>query len=259
MVSGGGSTGSNDASLNYNAPNTFQFQSAVPGVSLAGGVQSSSAAFWLQVRSSNANGLNYGLLLNPLGGNVGIGTTNPATTLHVNGVITAASLAGPTGSGLTLITGAAYRVAIDVSGNVGIGTQTPQCLFHVGVGTVTAAPTVNTRFMVSDNVAGIVDAFICNYNSATVGQGCRIFMAPWNGFTSGQIPYLSCVCDNIGGVLGSAWVIGGFSQTLGGVELLRLNSQGQLKMPYMPTTNPGAGTKLLWCDTTDSNRVKFAV
>jgi len=33
----------------------------------------------------------------------------------------------------------------------------------------------------------------------------------------------------------------------------------QVQIDNLPTSNPGAGTKRLWVDTTDSNRVKFAV
>lgn len=36
-----------------------------------------------------------------------------------------------------------------------------------------------------------------------------------------------------------------------------LNVNGLYKMPSLRTTDPGAGSKQLWCDTTDLNRVKF--
>lgn len=34
--------------------------------------------------------------------------------------------------------------------------------------------------------------------------------------------------------------------------------RGQLKLPELPSANPGAGTKKLWYDPADGNRVKFA-
>jgi len=40
---------------------------------------------WLQSTRADNLSLNYNLLLNPNGGNVGIGTTSPAATLHING------------------------------------------------------------------------------------------------------------------------------------------------------------------------------
>lgn len=47
------------------------------------GLSSTSTYAWLQARSKSAYGSTYNLALNPNGGNVGIGTTNPATTLTV--------------------------------------------------------------------------------------------------------------------------------------------------------------------------------
>ena len=47
------------------------------------GLSSSSTYSWLQARSKSAYGTTYNLALNPIGGNVGIGTTSPAAKLHV--------------------------------------------------------------------------------------------------------------------------------------------------------------------------------
>ena len=58
------------------------------------GVSSSSTYSWMQARDRTAYGTFYNLLLNPNGGNVGIGTTAPTTKLFVNGDITANSIAG---------------------------------------------------------------------------------------------------------------------------------------------------------------------
>ncbi|MGV1012654.1 MAG: tail fiber domain-containing protein [Flavobacterium sp.] len=49
------------------------------------GLSSSSTYSWLQARSKSAYGTNYNLALNPNGGNVGIGTTNPTAKLNVSG------------------------------------------------------------------------------------------------------------------------------------------------------------------------------
>ena len=74
------------------------------------------------------------------GGNVGIGTTSPATTLQVNGLISANQGAGngytfvgdldtsierPAQNTITLITAGNERMRITSAGNVGIGTTSP--------------------------------------------------------------------------------------------------------------------------------------
>lgn len=60
------------------------------------GLSSSSTYAWIQARdkSSYIIANSYNLLLNPNGGNVGIGTTTPSTKLYVNGDITANSVSG---------------------------------------------------------------------------------------------------------------------------------------------------------------------
>ncbi len=49
------------------------------------GLSSSSTYAWLQARSKSAYGTTYNLVLNPIGGNVGIGTTNPTAKLNLVG------------------------------------------------------------------------------------------------------------------------------------------------------------------------------
>lgn len=56
------------------------------GVSGTGTVHS-----WLQARDRNSPATFYALVLNPLGGNIGIGTTTPAAFLHVSGANTTAN------------------------------------------------------------------------------------------------------------------------------------------------------------------------
>jgi hypothetical protein len=58
------------------------------------GLSSSSTFSWLQARDKAGYNTYYNLVLNPNGGNVGIGTTAPTTKLYVNGDITANSIAG---------------------------------------------------------------------------------------------------------------------------------------------------------------------
>lgn len=147
-----------DASLTYGATAGYIFNSAA--LDLAMGVQSTSPyAFWMQVRST-ANTA-FPIALNPLGGNVGIGTTNPGTKLHIedgdvlisnnrwyygrNSSGTLIRLAGIDGSNnvyLGAIDNAGGKVVIreDASdvitltgGSVGIGTSSPDAKLEVQV------------------------------------------------------------------------------------------------------------------------------
>lgn len=54
----------------------------------SGWATSPNLYWWFQARNNlGANNTAYPIIFNPLGGNVGIGVTNPSTTLQVNGVI----------------------------------------------------------------------------------------------------------------------------------------------------------------------------
>jgi len=105
-------------------------------------------ATWLQSTDMRDLALKYSLLLNPNGGNVGIGTTSPIARFHVNTgtnqnlwVRDAGGLditsANDAGSAFALLNINTSTLAINAGsgGNVGIGTTSPQGKLHIRAGT----------------------------------------------------------------------------------------------------------------------------
>jgi hypothetical protein len=103
------------------------------------GAMNANGDYYLQVSNSNGTATNYDLLLNPYGGNVGIGTSSSAYKLQVNGSGTVARFtdgtshmdfyAGSnlneiaTASPLLLSVGGSERMRIDSSGEFTLGNS----------------------------------------------------------------------------------------------------------------------------------------
>jgi hypothetical protein len=157
-----------DPSLTYTDPATAEITAGAGGVALTmsyyGG---GSNSFWLQTRNNAASGYSYPLVFNPLGGNVGIGTTDPIQLLNVGATDRASNTfirigtdgshsqgvefhrQGSQSATLGMVANklqysinpaafddsslnAAAKFTIDTSGNVGIGTTSPLGSFSLG-------------------------------------------------------------------------------------------------------------------------------
>lgn len=175
------------------------------------GVDNGTANGWIQ--STDQSGLNsyYGLLLNPRGGNVGIGTTSPVsisgyTTFDVRGTNGSLLYMGTTStSSLRLIgegtdayidnltsggallfrtNNATERMRITSGGNVGIGTTSPGSLLEVAgsapaitINRTSGTSTATVNFNAGSNFGSIIG------NSATGEQRYSIGpSAGWGGF-----------------------------------------------------------------------------
>ncbi len=103
----------------------LRIQAASGGnVTLDMGNGGSSSGAWLQVTNRTDLSLAYSLLLNPNGGNVGVGTTNPGTKLDVSGTLrntlaTTHSLLGGGGEVLVMADNAGNLYATSTAGFIG--------------------------------------------------------------------------------------------------------------------------------------------
>ena len=140
---------------------------------------------WVQSRNWQADSLPYPLCLNPLGGNVGIGTTSPEEALHIKGTAPIIKLTdtntnlssllyGDTGMGSLIFvadsTGGGTnqfisfrtqgtsitdeKLRITDSGNVGIGTSAPSEKLHISAGKLLVAAYDIPIAVGDDSVAG---------------------------------------------------------------------------------------------------------
>jgi hypothetical protein len=132
-------------SLSSSANATVEFASTVTTALDIGNDSASPFEVWMQTKRFTNDGTSWPLSLNPLGGNVGIGTTNPQNPLVVRtgtnqnfAVTSPISMAN--GIGLTAYNDAInanvdmefHASAFDFSeGNVGIGTASPVTPLHV--------------------------------------------------------------------------------------------------------------------------------
>lgn len=103
----------------------LRIQAASGGnVTLDMGNGGSSSGAWLQVTNRTDLSLAYSLLLNPNGGNVGVGTTNPGTKLDVSGTLrntlaTTHSLLGGGGDVLVMADNSGNLYATSTAGFIG--------------------------------------------------------------------------------------------------------------------------------------------
>ncbi len=108
----------------------FRIQGAAGGNGLDFGVLTSAPfGTWLQSGFKISDlSINYPILLNPNGGNIGVGTLNPASKLHMS-------------SGTVVVDGN-VATSLTTTGSVGVGTASPQSTMQV-VGNYMQIPSVS--------------------------------------------------------------------------------------------------------------------
>jgi hypothetical protein len=132
------------------------------------------------------------------------------------------------------------HVHITAAGNVGINTPSPTGpLEALGIAS-----------------GGRVNVTFLNNGAAGAGSRMRLRLGSWTGFNQSDLyPYVEAYNATAdGSQVGLAFGI--YQGAV--VEVMRLGPFGVVAFPALPSTNPGAGTKQLWYDPADGNRVKYA-
>jgi hypothetical protein len=182
------------------------------------GLSSSSTYSWLQARDKSAYGTTYNLLLNPIGGRVGIGNTSPSQTLDVTGtgkfsttiinagtrtyfgkdganmhwLATSDAISEPNnlaygfesnGSSIQLhkwYIGGTEKMQLSNSGKLSIGTIIPSTSFHIENGNTFGTDPSNTTSP---------SAYIFNNNNASTSAHASLAIR--TNESGGGNPYLS--------------------------------------------------------------------
>jgi hypothetical protein len=184
-------------------------------------------------------------------GNIGLFTTNPVRLFQVRvgaNQNLAISTSGSVVQLETLNDAATVNVPLWYTasahifqvGSVGIGTSNPQSPLDVA-GSISG---------------GRVNVTFTNQGAAATGNRIRLRLGPSAGFINTDIyPYIESYTQDAPSQA-SGLAFGTYSG--GSYEVMRITASGGIALPFLPASNPGAGTKLLWYDPADGNTVKFA-
>ena len=139
------------------------------------------------------------------------------------------------------------------TGNVGIGsgTTSPGYLLDLRGAATTAQLHVNDTNADSGGwILGVhANGLYLSYGGANIGGA-------WTAKeTSSIIVYLNGAGNGVNFYFNTGLTVG---NTFTPTQVYGFNSAGQIYLPNLPSASPGAGSKMLWYDTTAANAVKFA-
>lgn len=143
---------------------------------------------------------------------------------------------------------AVHDVYVNSTGRVGVGTGNPGFHLHVAGpgtatdGTYTPSANLGSTLYISDSAgAGLSGGAIAFGAGGNPMCAIRSVFTDGTSFGAGSLSFY--VRTNTAAEVLTA--------------VMTLLKDGRLVLPLLPSVNPGAGTKVMWCDTADGNRVKF--
>lgn len=202
-----------------NANRQFRFTSGDSALTIQG------------IDGSGSDATDTNLILQPSGGNVGIGTSSPAYKLDVRGVTASGNGTITTGftystrgivgtfsnHDLGFLTNGTEKMFLDTSGNLGIGTTSPGAKLDVRAGSLFFSPTTTT----ANSTIASIGVYQANYPTTNQYASIDFLNGPSSWFTGGSIVFKT---NGSGDITANA-----------ATERMRLDSSGNLGLGVTPS------------------------